>query len=246
MRRMHLKKIKKKKIINKIGIIVFLLIISIIYLINVFNNKAIPLLISYSEVEINKIVSLIITTTITNEITNKISMDDLFITINDSNGDIESIDFNSAKVNELLTLASKSVRTNLRYIEIGKMDKLDMYNDTLYGYDSDKLNRGIVYEIPSGIIFNNVLLNNILPKIPVKISPIGSVVCVLNTDIKPYGINNALIEVNINVEAEIKILLPFVSSSTKINTDAPIIMKIIEGNVPSYYMNGYLPSPIVE
>ena len=99
--------------------------------------------------------------------------------------------------------------------------------------------------MPSGIIFNNVILNNILPKIPVKINLIGNIFCKLNTDVEDYGINNALIKVNINIEVEMKILLTFVSSNSKINVDVPIIMKIMEGNVPSYYFDGYLGSPSV-
>ena len=69
---------------------------------------------------------------------------------------------------------------------------------------------------------------------------IGSVFSKLSVDIKDYGINNALIKVNINIESEVKILLPFVSSVKKINVDVPVIMKVIEGNVPSYYFDGYL------
>lgn len=246
-RRMHLKKRRKNKksIINKITLLIILLIISVIYLLNLFNKKAIPMFISYSEIETKKIISLIINNTITEEIANNVAMEDLFITRTDSDGNITSIDFDSSEVNKILVDASRSVRNNLKYLEYGQIDKINSYDTTLYGYDIDKLNQGIVYELPSGVIFNNALLNNILPKIPIKISPIGNVICVLNTDIKSYGINNAMIIVKINIEAEVKILLPFTSSTVKIDTDVPIIMKLIEGNVPSYYMNGYMQSPMV-
>lgn len=244
MRRMHLKRRKKRIKINKIVVVLILMFISVIYILKVFNDKAVPILLSYSELETKKIVSLIVNTTITKEISDRFTADDLFTTVKDENGDIETIDFNSSKVNEILSQTSIAVKNNLKNIETGNMDGLDAYYDTLYGYDLEKLNRGIVYEVPSGIVFNNVFLTNIFPKIPVRISPMGDVICVLNTNVKSYGINNALIEVNVNIQAEVKILLPFTSSSTKIDTDVPIIMKIIEGNVPSYYMNGYLQSPM--
>jgi len=136
------------------------------------------------------------------------------------------------------------VRTHPTWIrgdlEKGDIEKLGIFTNTWDGYDETNLKKGIIYELPSGIIFNNTLLNNVLPKIPVKIDLIGNIFCKLNTDIKSYGINNALMEISIQIEADVKILLPFVSSNTKINVDVPIIMKIMEGNVPSYYFDGYL------
>jgi len=241
MNRMRLKRrTKKNKIINKIIIILILLSISIFYIFKIFNQKALPQLIEYSSIESSKIVSTIVTNSVIENVSNNIDMDKLFITTKNSNGDIQSIDFNSSEVNKILSKSSKAVEENLKYIENGDVDKLNLSN--YIDYDKDKFKKGIIYELPSGIIFNNVLLNNLLPKIPIKMSLIGNVFSHLTTDIESYGINNALIKVNINVEAEIKILLPFISSNKKINVDIPVIMKIIEGNVPSYYFDGYLGS----
>ena len=241
--RMRLKKYKhkKNKFVNKMIFIVILLIVSIIYIFKIFNEKALPQFISYSEIETKKIVSNIISNTVTQEITNNINMDDLFITLKDSNGDIQSIDFNSNEVNKILINSSKSVEQNLKYLEKGEVDKLNFSN-----YDNKKLKNGIIYELPSGIIFNNTLLSNILPKIPIKMSLIGNVLAKLTTSVDSYGINNALIKVNINIEAEVKILMPFVSSNAILNVDVPIIMKIMEGSVPSYYFGGYLDTIVSE
>jgi len=238
---MNLKKYrnKKNKMINKILIIIILLAISIIYIFKVFNEKAIPQLIEYSELETSRIVSKIVSNTVIDEISNNTNIEDIFITIKDSNGDIKSIDFNSSEVNKILSKTAKSVEQNLRYVESGDTDKLNLTN-YVSNVDIEKSKKGIIYELPSGIIFNNTLLNNLLPKIPIKMSLIGTIFTKVSTDVESYGINNALIKVNMNIEAEVKILLPFVSSNTKINVDVPIIMKIMEGNVPSYYFDGYL------
>lgn len=236
---MHLKKYKKKKnkVINKIIIIILLLSICVIYILNKFNGKALKELMSYAEIETKKIVSSIINTTVINEISNSADIEKLFITEKDSNDNIKSIDFNSSEVNKILSNTSKAVEQNLKYLESGEVDKLNLSN--IY-FNEEKLKKGIIYELPSGILFNNVLLNNILPKIPIKMNLIGNIFCKLNTDIESYGINNALMKININIEVEVKIIMPFEYSITKINVDAPIIMKIIEGNVPSYYFDGYL------
>jgi len=245
MKRMHLKKRRNKKnrFINIILIVLILLIISIIYILKLFNDRAVPQFLSYSKIETQKIVTSVISSTVTREISNNIDINDLFVTLKDTNDNIKSIDFNTKSINMVLTKTTDVVEESLKYLETGQIDKLRLDN-VPYSFDSN-INNGIIYELPSGIIFNNVLLNNIFPKIPVKINLIGNIFCKLNTDVVEYGINNALIKVNINIEVEIKILLPFVSENSKINVDVPILMKLMEGSVPSYYFDGFLGSPSV-
>lgn len=247
MNRMYLKKRKKVRIKkrNILIILLVLIIICVIYILNLFNKKALPLFIEYSTIETKKIASLIITSTITEEVANNTTIDDLFITLKDNNGNIKSIDFKSSEVNKLLVRASKLVEQNLNYLETGNIDKLNLSEKTLKNYNSDKIKNGIIFEIPSGIILNNSILYNILPKIPVRLETMGNIICRLNTDIKSYGINNALIKISIDVIVDIKILLPFTSQMNTFTINIPIIIKMIQGNIPSYYFNGYLDTPIV-
>ncbi len=245
MNRMHLKKrkVKKNNIINKIIIILVLLIIAIIYILKIFNEKAIPHIDSYSKIEANKIVSNVISSTVSENISKYKNINDLIITNKDSTGNIKNIDFNMSLVNDVLVSSTKLIEQNLEYLESGNVDKLKLNSSLLS--NKKKLNKGIIYEVPSGVIFDNVLLNNIFPKIPVRLSLVGNIFCRINTDVKEYGINNALIKVNINVTVEVKILLPFISNNATIEVDIPILMKVIEGNVPSYYFDGYLSSPSI-
>ena len=235
-------KVKKNKKINTIIVIFILLIVSIIYVLKLFNERAVPQFLEYSKIEVKRIVSLLINKEVTNTIQNTISYDELFIINKDIEGNIKYIDFNSKEVNRILNEASKVVEDNINYLSNGEIDKLSNIN----GLDKKKLKRGIIYELPSGIIFNNAILNNIMPKIPVKIDLVSNVFCLINTDIKSYGINNALLKVNISIKVSVKILLPFVSDSFDLVADIPIIMKLIEGSVPSYYFDGYLNNPIKE
>lgn len=245
MNRMHLKKrkVKKNNIINKMIIILVLLIIAIIYILKIFNEKAIPHIDSYSKIEANKIVSNVISSTVSENISKYKNINDLIITNKDSTGNIKNIDFNMSLVNDVLVSSTKLIEQNLEYLESGNVDKLKLNSSLLS--NKKKLNKGIIYEVPSGVIFDNVLLNNIFPKIPVRLSLVGNIFCRINTDVKEYGINNALIKVNINVTVEVKILLPFISNNATIEVDIPILMKVIEGNVPSYYFDGYLSSPSI-
>ena len=242
--RMHLKRRRKNNILNIITLLLIIIIIFVIYLLKIFNDKALPQFINYSKIETKKIVSSIINETVIKE-TYKNNLDNLFITTKDSNGDIKSIDFDPNYVNKILENAYLAVEKNITYLQTGQVEKLKLNNINLSKYNNDKLKKGIIYDMPSGIIFNNVMLNNIFPKIPVKIDLIGSILCRLDTSVKSYGINNAVITVNVVVEVEVKILLPFVSDNTKIKESIPILIKILEGNVPSYYYGNYLSNPAV-
>ena len=63
MKRMHFKKNKKNKSVNIIILLIILLTISIVYLFKIFNQKLLPQLLNYSQIETKKIVSSIINTT---------------------------------------------------------------------------------------------------------------------------------------------------------------------------------------
>ena len=236
--KMHLKrKIYKSKKTTKIALIFVLIIISII-----FNKKALPQFIDYSKIEVKKIISSIISSSVNNEIATGTDKNNLLDMVFDKDGNVVSIDFNSNLVNKLLVDACNIVDQNLKYVETGQTDKLNLLNTS---YDIDNLKDGIIYELPSGIIVNNPIMYNIFPKIPVKINLIGNTFCKLSTDIKSYGINNALITVNLEITVDVRILLPFTTNEEKVVTDIPMIMKLVEGNVPSYYLDGYLNSPYV-
>ncbi len=233
MKRMKLKRRIQNKKGNAILVIIIFLIISIIYVLKIFNERALPIFLNYSEIEVNRIASLVINNSLINEIGTKVVFDDLFIVKEDKNGNIVSMDVNSKKANELLIEASKLLEQNLKYLETGEIDKLKVN-----GLNINSNKKGIIYELPSGVIFNNVFLNNLLPKIPVRLNLIGTIFCKLTTDVESYGINNAIFRVNITATTTVKVVLPFTNKNVALEATIPIIIKIIEGDVPNYYFGG--------
>lgn len=152
----------------------------------------------------------------------------------DNNGNIISMDIDPTKVNKILASTNKILEKNFKYIENGEIDKLNPYE---LGIDENK--KGVIYEIPSGIIFKNIFLNNLFPKIPVRLNLVGTVFSKITTNVESFGINNALIKVNIEISMKLKVVLPFASSNIDIRTSIPIIIKIMEGDVPGYYLNRF-------
>lgn len=239
-KRIHLKRkfsfFEKK--INFVIFIVIMLIIMIVLTLNFISLKVNPVLLDYAQMEARKIASIIINDAVNQNITNDIDIEELFIITRDTNNEVKTIDFNPIIVNQILTETTILVQSNLRYLEQGKVDMLNLMNNALIDYNQDKLKQGIIYEIPSGVIFGNSFLANIGPKIPVKFSLVGDIVGYINTNVTDYGINNALIEVNIVLELSEQVILPFVSEKITIDTTIPVALKLIQGSVPNYYLNG--------
>lgn len=239
-KRIHLKRkfsfFEKK--INFVIFIVITLIIMIVLTLNFISLKVNPVLLDYAQMEARKIASIIINDAVNHKITNDIDIEELFIITRDTNNEVKTIDFNPIVVNQILTETTILVQSNLRYLEQGKVDMLNLMNNALIDYNQDKLKQGIIYEIPSGVIFGNSFLANIGPKIPVKFSLVGDIVGYINTNVTDYGINNALIEVNIVLELSEQVILPFVSEKITIDTTIPVALKLIQGSVPNYYLNG--------
>lgn len=232
---------KKRIKFNKPKLIIVILILIILFVImtlRFMNLKVNPVLFNYAELEARKLASIIINNAISKNVTQNINIDELFLITRDDAGDIKTIDFNPITVNKILTDTTNSVQVNLKYIEQGKVELLDLSTNSLIDYDIDKLKQGVIYEIPSGVIFGNSFLTNIGPKVPVKLSLVGDIVSYINTKITDYGINNALIEVNIVLELSEQVILPFVSNKIKIETSIPVALKLIQGSVPEYYLNG--------
>lgn len=237
-----MKKVKLKKKLNikqnKLSIFfisIFLIIICISLTFKFINKKASPIIMDYASLEAQKLSSIIINKAISKHITEKINTDELFDITKDDNGEIKSIDYNSAIINKFLTETTNSVQINLQNIEKGEIDGLEFSDAIAIDYDKKKLEKGIICEISSGVLLGNPVLANVGPKIPVKISLVGDAISNISTDIKNYGINNAVIEVNVNIKINEKIILPFYSDLITIETKVPVAIKIVTGSVPKYY-----------
>ena len=237
--RMSLRKKKKKNNVMFILISIFVfLIVSTFIFINYYSNKALPLLVSYAEAEAKKLIILVINKAVTKQISN-VDTNDIFEVTYNNNGEVILVDFNSKRTSIALSTITSLVEINLRAIEEGRIDMIELPDNSLEAFDTDLLEKGIILEVPLGVISNSALLANIGPKVPVKLSLIGDVSSGFSTEVEEYGINNALITLKIDVEVNAKVVLPFVSDDMNISASIPIAMKVIQGKIPEYYLNGF-------
>lgn len=232
------KRKKKNKIINTIIIIFIFLVLFIIIFINYYSNKSKDVLMAYAESETRKLTILVINKAITKQMSDSWA-NDIFDVVYNNQGEIILIDFNSQNTSKILSTMTSLIELNLRAIEEGKIDMLELPNNSLESYDMDLLEKGIITYIPFGIATGSSLLYNLGPKIPVKLSLLGDVVTGFSTDVTEYGINNALIKLMIDVKVDTRIILPIISKEITINASIPIAMKVVQGKIPDYYMNGF-------
>ena len=238
--RMNLRKNKrKKKKILSVIIIIFIFIIVVSFsFINYYSNKALPLLVTYAESEAKKLIVLIINKSVTKQI-NNVDTNDIFEVTYNKDGEVILVDFNSKRTSVALSTITGLVEINLRAIEEGNIDMIELPDNNFGNLDTDLLEKGIILEVPLGVITNSTFLSNLGPKVPVKLSLIGDVSSGFSTEVDEYGINNALIKVYIDVEVNARIIMPIVSNDINISASIPIAMKVIQGKIPEYYIGGF-------
>jgi len=182
-----------------------------ILLLYLYSRKILPLLIKVSNIESKRIAINIISNDISSDIIKVLEENDLFIIEKDINGNIELIDYNTKTVNKILLIASNQVSKNFNNLKLKK--------------------DGIVMRIPMGALTNNIFLENLGPKVPIKLELNGNALTSLDTNVKEYGLNSALIEVFINIEANIDVIVPFKTSEIRVINKIPISIKVVKGNV---------------
>ena len=141
----------------------------------------------------------------------------LFTIEKSNDNEIKMITYDSYEATKLINIITSNIQD--------KIDSLDTNN--------------IISEIPIGVIFNNGMLRNFGPRIKIRLDVIGDIISELETEVKPYGINNALVEVRVNIETNARVILPLITDNIKVNNKIPISINIVNGSIPEAYIGTY-------
>lgn len=234
MKRINLKKRKKYKKLNKIVIITIISIILATFLLKYINKEISPKLINYASLEIKKLSNIIITESINEEEFEKLNVDDIYKITKNNNNEILTVDINTVILNKMIKKTTENIQERLKKLEKGEVDENNQENKN-----------GVVLKIPLGEIYNNFLLADLGPKIPVKLKIIGNIETKINTNVKNYGINSSLIELSLDITVKEKVILPISTNEIRVNQTFPLTIKMIEGKIPNYYSNGINKSEIL-
>lgn len=216
--------------------VLILVVITTFFLLKIVSKKMNPIILRYATIEAKRFTTALINSAVDKNIINEID-NNLFTITKNKEGEIQLIDFNGKEVNRLLNLISEKIEKNLLKMEEGNVEDLNV-SKALKGYNFEKLKKGIVCEIPAGVLLGNSLFSNLGPTIPIKLSFLGQVIVHLKTKVKSYGINNAYLELYAHIEVTERITMPMTTEEQKVKIDIPLTMKILQGKVPNYFQSG--------
>ena len=92
-------------------------------------------------------------------------------------------------------------------------------------------------KIPLGEVFDNYFLAAHGPRIPAKLFPLGRVKTTLIDSFDEAGINQVRHKIYLDVITEVRIVIPFISSSVELQTTVPLTDTIYPGEVPETVIN---------
>ena len=223
MRKVRLRKNKRSK--NKLLVIsLYILLFGFIVsfgIINYFGNLLGDNLIRSASLEVNRITSIIINNSVRRYLS---SNDKLGIVDIIRNGErIELIRYNTSNVNKISMDISDLVLEDINYLALGEFEKIDFVLPNITEKYYKEISDGIVFGISIGNIFNNNFLANIGPRIPLKMNLNGNVDVEIKNEITEYGMNNALMEIYIEISVNPVFVMPFMSKEISVINNVTLV-----------------------
>ena len=192
-----------------------------------------PYVMSYAKNQLQNIATLVIKQGIAESDVVSFDITDAIMFEENYAGEITSIVINTPLLNNLLISTTERIEDKLLLVETGDFSELG-----LTSVETGPLAEGIGIEVPLFSAFNLSMLHQYGPKIPVAIDVIGNAETDVVTNVKEYGINNALLEILLDIEVKMQVQLPFKSEELEVNVHSPLIVKLINGPIPEYYYIG--------
>ncbi len=225
-----MKYLKKITLINII--ILSLLVVNISFINHLTKDK----IKDYSTMIASKITKYVINNAYVREKVNYYA-EDIYDIIKDESNEIKNIVYDAGVINDLINSITDRIYNMFNMLEYGDLKKINIRENILTTNVNNK--EGIVLEVPTGIVFNNFLLSNLGPTIPVKLSLTGEFESYVSSDVVEYGINNAMITININIKISEQITMPFITKKITVENKIPIFMSLVNGEIPNYYIGGF-------
>lgn len=198
---------RKRRII--VGFIIFLFV----FVFYKLDRDLKPVMMALSDAEARIVATEKINETIRDEFGNKISYDDLMTVKTDKEGNVVMIQANTVELNRIGSQITLAVQNRINNI----------------GARSVKL--------PMGLLFKNDLFAYYGPKIPFKMSPVGSVNTSYRSEFQAAGINQTRHIVYLDVTSNVQVIIPLARNMISISSSIPIAESIIVGKVPEFYAN---------
>lgn len=208
-RRIQIPKLKKRKI-NKIKLIVFLILSSIMVVIVIFLYSAYPIFKASCESAAGSLATNITNEEVLNVMQNY-SYEELINMQKDSNGRIIFMELNIVSINKVIAQIVSNIQKRI-----------------------DKSPRTNVY-INMGAISGVSGLKSVGPQFDIELETAGRIISDVKSEFESVGINQTLHKIYLNLNANIGILTPYANFTRDFNTTVLLTQAIIVGDVPETY-----------
>ena len=185
---------------------------------------------SYCASYSNKVTNILVSNIISRKLIEYSSLD--FMSYDETKSEVmECISFDTFNLSRLKNDLILSINNSLFDIE-----------DNAFSFEGLNIkfkNNLMCFDIPYGLINNNVLLNSFGPNIPVSLKLIGDSICNIDCNVSNYSINTILIKILLKIEINMMVYIPLKSEKMTVINEYPIALKIIQGNIPNTYLGSY-------
>lgn len=223
---MRMFKIRKKVKKTKVGVIILTLVLfftSLFYqLYGVYSKDTI---LDVAKIKLNDFMKNFLSSNIGYDLIKDEGIENVLVINKNKDNEILYVNYDLDIAYKLLDVITRELENNIQELKTGNVNDTSLYQN----------NEVLMLKLPFFIGSKNPLLVSLGPKIYVPLNFSGAILTNLKTEIKDYGLNNALVEMYVTIKINIDILYPYNKSKEEINYDVLIASSIINGRIPSFY-----------
>ncbi len=207
-----------------IVIIVVMIFIGVpIFLFYAINKQIEPQIVDIARIEANNAATNVILHAVESL---KLDTEDLVYNMYDEEGKVIGINYDTTKLNNIL---SKGLDASERSLQAATSGEIDPNTYMLY-YD-----RGIIYSVPLGYFTGIALFSDFGPKINVRLKVLHTNQGEIQVTTSPYGINNTLVEIDLVITTQMTVITPFIANTVPIECRIPLVIQITQGEIPQMF-----------
>lgn len=205
---------KKRHLIIKILIAVFVIVFLVIGFLAYVRGNIMPAILTMSESSVKVMAVNAINNAAHMVVDSEMDYEDFVIIQKDKDDKIQFVQANTIKINRLTRDLANLCQSNIEKIEAQSV------------------------QIPLGAFTGSVVLSDMGPPVNIALLPIGSVQCDFTSFFEQVGINQTRHSIYVNIKTTISLVLPISSVPVNISTAILVCENVIVGEVPEFYFNG--------
>lgn len=191
---------------------IILIIIVLAFALSYTNKNLMPYLDVVTKGKAVSMVTAVVNETVNSIISENANFKNLVHVSRDEEGSINSIETDTAMLNNFSAEVSKTIDK-----------KLSMMG-------SEKIT------VPFGSLFGNSIFSGSGPDLYIKVRPQGNVITSFESQFLDAGINQTRHAIFLNVKVHVSIVAPLLSTKTEISVIIPVAETVIVGSIPGVYI----------